>query len=649
MDARPEPRGAGAPSAFVLAAALLPPLVLAKAAHWERPAVYWRDVLVAAHADVAFALGFGLVAWALLRPARSRPRLARRLGLGLTALGAFAALYAAVSMHVFAYLRSPLTYPLLYLAGDARSMSSSIGSFVTPTAVLGLIAAAGGYLAGVRLLARAAAPAGRARLALGAAAVAAAAAWAFVGHGVAAGRWSDRPDLLIARSPHWEFLASLAELRGSAVPPLGESFPDEHLDDFEPGAATRPVALHPSGARPRNVLLVVLESTGARYLGLYGSPYKTTPNLDAEAAHALVFDRFYAHVGMTANSLAALSLSIYPYMTWREYTQDHPDFPGETLADVLGDCGYRTAFLTSGFLDYVGQDRFLHDRGFDQVLDWDDLAGDGESINSWGGSEAVLVDRTLAWIDRERHRPFYAVVWTQQSHHPYDPLPGQPTIDFFAGRELPPDDYDLGRYLNTLAEVDRQIGRLFAGLRERDLDRDTLVVVTGDHGEAFGDPHPTWGHGFRLYDEGVRVPLMIWSPSLFPRGRRVGTLGGHVDLSPTIADLVGVPAPASWQGRSLFDAQRPPRAYFYAANDDYLLGVREGDWKYIYNATRGRDELYDLARDPDERVNLAAQHPERCRTLRRRLAAWKHAAAERLARAREGTPAGATRRADVAP
>jgi hypothetical protein len=144
MDARPEPRGAGAPSAFVLAAALLPPLVLAQTAHWERPAVYWRDVLVAAHADVAFALGFGLVAWALLRPARSRPRLARRLGLGLTALGAFAALYAAVSMHVFAYLRSPLTYPLLYLAGDARSMSSSIGSFVTPTAVLGLIAAAGG-------------------------------------------------------------------------------------------------------------------------------------------------------------------------------------------------------------------------------------------------------------------------------------------------------------------------------------------------------------------------------------------------------------------------------------------------------------------------------------------------------------------------
>ncbi len=388
------------------------------------------------------------------------------------------------------------------------------------------------------------------------------------------------------------------------------------------------------------MLLVVLESTGARYLSLYGSPYATTPRLEAEARHALVYDAFYAHVGLTANSLAALSLSIYPYMTWREYTQDYPTYPGETTADVLGARGYRTAFLTSGYLDYVNQAAFLSDRGFGELIDGKAM---GEAVNSWGVSDALLVDKTLEWIDRDRQRPFYAVAWTQASHHPYDPQPGQAEVDFFEGRPAPEDAWDLGRYLNTLAEVDRQLGRLFDGLRERGLDQDTVVIVTGDHGESFGDPHPTWGHGFRLWDTGLRVPLMVWSPALFPEGHRASTVGGHVDLSPTVLDLVGAPAPAGWQGTSLVAQQRPPRAYFYAANDDYLLGVREGRFKYVYNVTMGKDELYDLLADPGEQVNLAAQQPQKCAELRQRLAAWKHSAAERLARARQDRPAAAAR------
>jgi arylsulfatase A-like enzyme len=181
--------------------------------------------------------------------------------------------------------------------------------------------------------------------------------------------------------------------------------------------------------------------------------------------------------------------------------------------------------------------------------------------------------------------------------------------------------------------VDEQVGRLFDGLRARGLEKDTIVIVTGDHGEAFGDPHHTWGHGFRLYDEGIRVPFMIWSPVLFPAGGRVDTVGSHVDINPTITDLLGLPPAASWEGRSVFARDRPPRAYFYAANDDYLLGLREGSFKYIYNVTRGRDELYDLSRDPDERTNIASRHRDRCRVWRQRLAAWRHHAAGTLAAA----------------
>lgn len=650
-----QPRFLPAPAA--LATCLAVPLVAAKAFHWTWPGTRWsewpvwlRDVGVAAHADVAFAAAFGLVAFVLLRLSRRRPRLQAGIGAGLLALSTFSAFYGVASVQIFAFLRSPLTYPLLYLAGDAKSMSSSIGSFLSPGLVAALVLVPLLHVLAVRATSRRSLlPPGRARLALSVVGLTVAVAWVAWGARTAQGRWADRPDLLICESPHLKFVASLVdEARSGAMPLMRDDFPAAFLSDFEPGepkpAATpasgprkRKVAAGdslPAGPRPRNVLVVVLESTGSRYLSLYGSPYPTTPNLVAEARHAFVYDNFYAHVGLSANSLTALGLSVYPYMTWREYTQDYPAFPGETLAGVLGPRGYRTAFLTSSFLDYVGVDKFLQNRGFDELRGWNELSEEA-ATTSWGGDDRVLVDRTLEWIDRDRDRPFFGLLWTQQSHHPYDPAQGQPEVDYFAGGPPPPDDWDLGRYLNTVAEVDRQLGRLFAGLRERGLADDTLVVVTGDHGECFGSPHRTWGHGARLYQEGVNVPLVLWNPRLFEGGGRPPTIAGHVDVNPTVLDILGIPPPPSWEGRSVFAPDRPPRAYFYAANDDYLLGLREGSFKYVYNVTRGREELYDLVRDPDEQTNVAGVYPGRCRVFRQRLAAWRSHAARTLELAKQ--------------
>jgi arylsulfatase A-like enzyme len=640
------------PALSGLALALFLAVILAatKAAHWGVPDLayvslrdYVRDLAVSVHADLVFAAGFGLAGAALLRALRPHPRSRRAAGWTLLGLGVFSAAYAVVSIQVFDFLRSPLTYPLLYLAGDMKSMRSSIGSFASPVMVAAVIVAPVAYALLVPLASRRLALFGpRHRAGLGLAGLLLVAGIFAYGRHQAEGRWADRADHLIARNPHWTFLASLkSAVSEPAGPGAGEAYPRGFLADFEPslgaggGRVARPVSA--GSPRPRNVVVVVLESTGAEYLGLYGSRYATTPRLEAEAAHAVVFDSFYCHVGLTANSLAALTLSLYPYMTWREYTVEYPDFPGETLAQILDRQGYRTSFLHSGFLDYVGQDRFLRNRGYDQVLDWDDL-GRGPAMNSWGGTDAALVDSALDWIGKEPGQPFYAVLWTVQSHHPYDPVPGQPLVDFFAGSEPPPDDYDLGRYLNTVAEVDRQLGRLFDGLRARGLADDTLVVVTGDHGQAFGHPHPTWGHGFGVYEENVRVPLMVWNPRLFPKGRRADTVGGHVDVNATIADLLGVPSSPHWHGRSLFAPDRPPRAYFYAANGDYLLAVREGEWKYVRNATRGVDQLFHLTEDPDELRNVADRHPEKVRELRQRVAAWRDHAAGHLARARQQAP-----------
>jgi hypothetical protein len=150
--------------------------------------------------------------------------------------------------------------------------------------------------------------------------------------------------------------------------------------------------------------------------------------------------------------------------------------------------------------------------------------------------------------------------------------------------------------------------------------KDTLVVVVGDHGEAFGR-HGQSGHASMVYEENVHVPFVLINPRLF-KGETFDAVGGVVDVAPTVLDLMALPAPPRWQGRSLFDPGRGGRTYFFAPWSDYLFGMREGNLKTIYNATTGSHELYDLSADPRETKNLAADMPDVVAGAQRRLAAW---------------------------
>jgi arylsulfatase A-like enzyme len=148
------------------------------------------------------------------------------------------------------------------------------------------------------------------------------------------------------------------------------------------------------------------------------------------------------------------------------------------------------------------------------------------------------------------------------------------------------------------------------------------VVVTGDHGEAFGHPHPMMGHGNGLFDENMRVPLLFWSPALFEGGRREVKPAGHVDVNPTIAHLLGVQPPADWQGCSLLSPEHPGRVYMLSDRDGFQFGVVDGMRKAILYATAGYDQLFDLANDPLELDNLSKKMPEVSAQLRTRISAF---------------------------
>lgn len=292
-----------------------------------------------------------------------------------------------------------------------------------------------------------------------------------------------------------------------------------------------------------------------------------------------------------------------------------------TLASALRARDVRTAYINNGNLDWEDQRWLLEcSNGFQSLDDYSSLGC--PPLSSWGTEDRCVFDQLIRWIDEKPGQPFFAFCWTDQSHDPYPLGSGTTPIDFFGDKPPRAFPADLSRYLNVVHETDAQMGRMFAALRERGLADDTLVVVTGDHGEAFADPHGQRGHAWSVYEEEVHVPLMLWNPRLFPDGGRSQTIGGHVDLNPTLVDLLELEPEKEWQGHSLFDPARPNRAFFMAIAGGDVFGVRDGEWKYIYDVTSGHESLYQLGNDPEEQHDVVGSEPERAKRMRQRVAAW---------------------------
>lgn len=588
-------------------------LVVAKAcsgeiAWWPHFPARILTLLASSWSDVAFGLSCGLLGALVLLALARCPRAAMVAHWFFLALFAFFVFYAVAAVGLFGYFKRPVTFELLGLIGNAGAIRSSITARVTWPIALAFL------LAPILFLFLAQRPGRGARLALAVACV-----WIVSGWLLARSGWEKERLQFLALSPHAEFLRTWARnLTGGHRPGFPKDFPPAFVDEFRTFRARGTesptgFALPEGVARPRNAIVIVLESIGTKYLGLYGHAPDAAPTLTAEAKHALVFDNIYAHASFTFASFRPLNFSVYPGLPWHySLLEDGRPVP-ETLAALMKKRrGARTAYITSGDLYWRGQ-RWLLERedNFDTLLGAPDLGC--PLLSSWGTEDRCAIDQLVSFIGQEPGRPFFAVVWTDQTHDPYLLGPG---------RAEAPGASELERYLAVLRQTDAQLARVFATLRERGLADDTVVIVTGDHGEAFADPHGQRGHAWSVYEEEVHVPLLIWNPRLFPNGGRSAAIGGQVDLNPTLADLLGLEPAPEWQGHSLFDPARPERAYLMAIAGGNIFGVREGEWKYIYDVTSGRESLFNLTADPQEQRDVSAQEPERARTLRQRVAAW---------------------------
>jgi phosphoglycerol transferase MdoB-like AlkP superfamily enzyme len=372
--------------------------------------------------------------------------------------------------------------------------------------------------------------------------------------------------------------------------------------------------------RPLNVVVVVLESQRSRTR----LPAGVTPFLDTLAARALVVDEMYAIVPHTNRALVPILCGIYPRIT-QGYAAD---VPGACLPALLRPHGYASAFFTTATLAFERKGELLTAMGYDEVRGAEDIGRTRfEKVNYFGYEDEAALEPMLAWAERQHRaeRPFLLTTLTLTPHHPY----GVPRS--FPRRSFAPDHRALDDYLNALAYVDAFVARLFAGFGARGLTESTLFVLVGDHGEAFGE-HGLQFHSAVVWDEGLHVPALLLSPRLLPAPRRVGGPRMHTDLLPTIADLLGFAVEGGvLSGTSLLAPVRDDRTLHHATwIDNQSMALRRGAKKYVYHYRRLPLEVYDLGRDPLERVNLLRElAPGEAEAVELELLRWRRRVNER--------------------
>ena len=393
------------------------------------------------------------------------------------------------------------------------------------------------------------------------------------------------------------------------------------FEDLPATKTTGSIAVSNTPSKIKNVVFFILESVPARYMDQYGGKYNVTPEIDKVIPHSILFKNAYAHSPATNNSMVSIMGSMYPWISHKSITREYPEIKLNAISSLLKNNGYRTVFYNSGDLKYQRANEFLLHQGFETVEDFSSkYCRDRQFIvkgkrweNPDGSDDHCMVDAFSEWVGTDDQKPFFATIWSVQTHYPY----------FYSGKEK---DYkvesaDFNRYLNALRHTDEAFGRLMAILRKRGLEESTLVVIVGDHGEAFGQ-HQQYTHASKIYEENVHVPLILVNKNLFA-GQTNDIISGHIDIAPTVMGLLGLPANEQWQGQDLFTADKNKRTYFFAPWSDYLFGYREGNHKFIYNATKNVSEVYDLAKDPEEKVNIASHFPaDYVDKGQKRLAQW---------------------------
>ncbi|UCC39292.1 MAG: sulfatase-like hydrolase/transferase, partial [Candidatus Aminicenantes bacterium] len=360
-----------------------------------------------------------------------------------------------------------------------------------------------------------------------------------------------------------------------------------------------------------NILLVTLDTTRADRIGCYGYEKAKTPNLDSLALNGVMFSNAYCQVPLTLPSHCSLLTGTYPFYHQVRNNGFYYLTPSYlTLAEILKERGFKTSAFVSSF---TVDSRFGTDQGFDF---YDDKFTEAEVLKNFRSERKA--DKVYAsfsdWLDENFNQKFFCWVHFFDPHVPYDPP--SPFKEEFLERP----------YDGEIAYMDHYIGKMLEKLKEKNIDDNTLIVLVGDHGEAFGEKGEI-DHGFFIYDVTLKVPLIFYSQNSLPPGLVINARVRLIDIMPSILEMLEIPANKEIQGVSLLPYIKDRRkddlpsyieTYYPRENHGWseLIGLINGKWKYIHAP---KPELYNLESDPQEEKNVISHETKVASAIRQEL------------------------------
>ncbi|MBS0647926.1 MAG: sulfatase-like hydrolase/transferase [Verrucomicrobia bacterium] len=352
-----------------------------------------------------------------------------------------------------------------------------------------------------------------------------------------------------------------------------------------------------------HVILVFLESFAAFAVG-----ENTTPRFHELAQEGILFSNFYSNGTLTYRALLAGLFGIPPGNTTQGLLP-YMQVPLAGLPQLFKKAGYTSAFYHNGPLGYDRQAEFLKNH-FDVIVDRKEMEEPGNDFKGWGTPDEDLMRYTVDGLQKQQ-QPTFTILFTISNHHPWI-VPKHhlsPVFDL-------PENSSKNRFLQTVHYTDYSLGLLVNLLKEKGLSKKTILVLVGDHGQPMGQHEGNFYNSRFLYEENVRVPLLILAEGRIKEPKVISEIGSHVDLLPTFMDLFQWEGCHPSCGASLLRPHPDKAVMLQNPYSEGFLGCRKGKWKWIENQLTAEGELYDLEEDPGEKSNASESHPEIAEALR---------------------------------
>ena len=349
-----------------------------------------------------------------------------------------------------------------------------------------------------------------------------------------------------------------------------------------------------------NLLVITLDTTRADGIGAYGNQDASTPNIDRLAENGIMFQNCYTSVPLTLPSHCSLFTGRYP-MAHKVRNNGNYYLPETetTLAEILKENGFHTfAFIAS----FTLLAKFGLNQGFDF---YDETFRQKQTIINYHDEIPAdeITKKFAAWLEKNHEKKFFTWLHFFDAHSPYQ-LHSEVDNKFSHSERL--------KYEGEIAYVDMHIGKIIRLLEAKKVLAKTIIVIAGDHGEAFGE-HKEFGHGIFCYEESLKVPLILYNPVLFAKSRKINSRVNLVDVLPSILHYLAIKCPEKVQGKSFHnlaagEKEKQQRHVYFESrfgmetnNWAPITGMIVDDHKYI---SLIEPELYDLGQDAAERVNL---------------------------------------------